>query len=362
MYAPVNSHPFGIKQEPMDDEEAGYETDEYYDEQGRKVVEIDYSKVDYVGQSVQVAPKREYVLDTNLTKSAINRGSLQPPRKKKKPIKLPNVAVNEIRYTMADMTPTIRDPRCNSSTDLACFWPVYVGNFKDHAVEQYFASHELHVRWYYRREDEYYREFQSKARLYDMLVYFVSERDAKLAIERCHRDSHKGYTLNVFPGREPVYFKEDRSVYAENMKSGRVFSEQFLEKHVRFICKVKVNCVVKFDMKNGALEFGRPEDVHKAQQKETIWTYLPVKGKLQKQRFLEKDVINQIEAVLVKDPYTLKVENKDKYMKLLLSGFRPCYDKEKRYRVVPLRRGPGKKTQKTLLLKKMKRKYGVDGF
>ncbi|XP_065088545.1 uncharacterized protein LOC135710016 [Ochlerotatus camptorhynchus] len=335
----VKTRPFSSlqpAQESTDDEEAGYETDEYFDEQGRKVVEIDYSKVDYVGPIVR------------------------PPRPPKKKRRQRNVALDEIRYTMDDMTPIIRDPRCNSNTDLACFWPVYVGNFKDTSVSQYFASRGLYVRWWYHRKDEYYREFQCKAQIFDMLVYFVSERDAKLAIERCHRDTHRGYTLNVFPGREPVYFKEDRSVYAEKMKSGRIFSEQFFEKHAKFICKVKVNCVVKFDMKHGALEFERPEDVLKAQKKERMWKYAPITWKLQKQRFLENDVLNQIEAFLVENPDTLKVKRNDKYMKLLLNGFRPFIDEGRQYRVVPLRQGPSKKTQMKLFQKKMKRKYGMD--
>lgn len=346
--------------------EAGYETDEYYDEQGRKVVEIDWSKVKYVGPpGVQVVPKQEHVQNIDFTKDDFGSQSLQlppPPAKKKKPKKQPNVAMDEIPYTIADLYPTIRDPRCTSSTELACFWPVYVGNFKDDDVAKFFASHGLHARWYFRREDAYYQEFQHPARLYDMLVYFVSERDAKLAIERCHRTFHKGFTLNVFPGREPVYFKEDRSVYAKNMKSGRIYSEQFFEKHVRFVCHVRVTCVVKFDMENGALEFQRPEHVLRAQQIDRMWTYLPVKEKLQKQRFLEKDVLAQIEALLVKEPSILKAKIGEKFTKLLLTGFRPAYDKDKKYRVIPLRRGPGKYAQRKLHLKKMVKMYGKDGF
>lgn len=324
----MSAHRSGIKRglESSDDEADGYETDEYYDEQGRKVVEIDYGKMRYI---------------------------VPPP---------PFVPLTEKQYTMEDMTPTVRDPLCQSSTMLACFWPVYVDNFKDHQISLYFASHGLHVRWWFRREDEYFKVFQNKAMLYDMLVYFVSERDAKLAVERCHRDTHKGYTLNVFPGREPVYFREDRSVYAKNMKSGRIYSEHFFEKHVKFTCKVQVNCVVKFDMKYGALEFKSPGFVPQAQRRERMWTYLPVQGKLQKQRYLEQDVLPQIEKFLAENPTTLDIRKTDQYMKKLLSGDRPYIDKDKKYRVVPYRRGPGKKTQMRLLEKKMKRKYGVDGY
>lgn len=330
----------------------GYETDEYYDEQGRRVVEIDYSTIDCIDlqaskQYVPIAPR---VLHFEVP---------MPSKKKRfKPIKVP---LSEIRYKMGDMTPTIRDPRCNSNTDLACFWPVYVGNFKDDDVANYFAYHGLHARWWFHRKDTYYREFQSPARLYDMLVYFVSERDAELAIKLCHRDIHKGYKLNVFPGREPVYFKEDRSVLAYNMKSGRIYSEHFFERHVSLICKVNVNCVVKFDMKNGALEFDSPSDVRKAQQTERMWTYIPVEGKLQKQRFLEKDVLSSIENILTQNPSTLKFKN-NKYAKMLLNGYRLYIDPKKKYKVIPLRRGPGKNAQIKLLRKKMIKKYGWHGF
>lgn len=260
---------------------------------------------------------------------------------------------------MADMRPTARDPLCTSSTNLACFWPVYVGNFKaaahagvDDKVQLYFASRGLHVRWcFQQRNDEYYGEFQRQAGLYDMLVYFVSERDAKLAIEWCHRDSFNGYTLNVFPGRYPVYFDRARSVRAENMKSGRIFSEHFFEKHVaRF--NVVVTCVVKFDMKNGALEFARPEDVGRAQRKERIWTYLPVTGQLQKQRFLEQDLLNGIETYLAGCPNALEPKQNDKNMRMLLEGRRPFVNPHAVHKVVPLRRGPSRQAQATKLKKK----------
>lgn len=260
---------------------------------------------------------------------------------------------------MADMRPTARDPLCTSSTNLACFWPVYVGNFKgaphaevDNKVKLYFASRGLHVRWCFQQQnDEYYGEFQRQAGLYDMLVYFVSERDAKLAIECCHRDSFNGYTLNVFPGRCPVYFDRSRSVRAENMKSGRIFSEHFFEKHVTRY-NVKVTCVVKFDMKNGALEFARPEDVARAQRRERIWTYLPVTGPLQKQRFLEKDLMQGIETFLAACPYALEPNLNDQYMRMLLEGRRPFVDPNAVHRVIPLRRGPSRQAQASKLKRK----------
>lgn len=264
-------------------------------------------------------------------------------------------------YILADMNPTARDPQCASSTNLACFWPVYVGNFKaaahaevDNKVQLYFASRGLHVRWCIQQIDDYYAEFQRPAGLYDMLVYFVSERDAKLAIEWCHRDSFNGYTLNVFPGRYPVYFDPVRSVHAQNMKSGRIFSEHFFEKHVKRY-DVEVDCVVKFDTKNGALEFAKSSDVIRAQTMERMWTYLPVTGQMQKQRFLEKDLMKEIETLLAGFPNALEPKQDDKYMKMLLQGQRPFVNPNVEHKVVPLRRGPPKHVQMKRFQQKQKK-------
>lgn len=326
-----------LKQEPTSDFEMDYESDEYYDEQGRKVT--DYGRtMEYRAATVRTVP---------------TVGTSAPKFGKKKGRSNRKVPLGEIRYTMDDMTPIVRDRLCPSTSELAYFWPVYVGNFKDDAVARYFATHGLHVRWFFRRRDPYYTAFQRKAGLYDMLVYFVSERDAELAIERCHRDTHKGYTLNVFPGRLPVYFAQDRSVYAERIKNGHVWSEQFFEKQVRNICKVKVSCVVKFNLQQGALEFERPGEVAKAQRKGGMWNFQPVRGYLRKQRFVEQDVLEEIEAILDHNPDTLRVKENDRIMSMLLRGFGPFIDQDKTYKVVPLNRGPTKAAKKKSLEKFM---------
>lgn len=307
---------------------------------------------------------------TNPTAGTSGHGSTSPlPRARR--ISNENEHTSHPGYTMDDMNPTERDQHCASNTNLACFWPVYVGNFKaafpdklGDTAKLYFASRGFHVRWCFHKTDAYYEEFQRKAGIYDMLVYFVSERDAKLAIEQCHRDSFRGYTLNVFPGRHPVYFDPNRSVHAQKMKSGRIFSEHFFEKHVKRF-NVVVDCVVKFDMLNGALEFAKQKDVIVAQKKERMWTYLPVTGKMQKQRFLEQDLIQEIEQFLMRYPDTLETNLTDKYMNMLLQGRRPFLD-DKVYRVVPLRRGPPKHVQQRRYIKKLqkrlKRKQRVDSI
>lgn len=300
----MSGEPSGSKRprEPSDDEADGYESDEYYDALSRKVVETD-------------------------------DGTL---KKGERPSYLPLTVTH---YSMADLNPTVRDPLCKSNiAKLACLWPVYVGNFKDTQVSLYFASRELHVRYWFRREDEYFRDFQLKAKLYDMLVYFVSERDAKLAVKLCHRATYKGYTLNVFPGREPVYFEADRTLCVRNMKSGRKFSEQFFEQRVRKLSRGEVKCVVKFDTATGAVEFERPEQAAQARRTDNLWTYEPVRGQLQKQRFLEQDVLPQIEKNVAERPNALNVSKKDDNWRKLLSGVRPNFTRHLKHKPVPCKK------------------------
>ncbi|XP_021697263.1 uncharacterized protein LOC110675786 [Aedes aegypti] len=127
-----------------------------------------------------------------------------------------------------------------------------------------------------------------------MLVYFVSERDADFAIRKCHREIYKGYPLNVFPGRESVYFDPSRSLQATRMKNERIYSELFFEKHVKFIQKSTVTCAVKFDTRSGAMEFASTADKAKVQFGERFFEFKPAPQRLRKQRFLEQDILDQI--------------------------------------------------------------------
>lgn len=310
-----------------------------------------YEEEDYDDQLDDQQEEDEFLIDDNNNDQRQPDNPLIPNRK-------PWVAKRV--YTTADLNPTVKDARCDSNWMLANLWPVYVGNFRvaspsqrDNQIREYFASKGLLVRWWFNQEDEYYFKNQIKAGLYDMLVYFVSEKDAELAIEHCHRDTFDGYKLNVFPGRKPSYFPKDRSIFYMKMKSGHVYSEEFFERRV--VRYGAVNCVVKFDEKTGAAEFVDPADKANVSVRERLWNPLPVPDNLKKQRFLECDLMNTIAAYLQSKPGELKEKENHKFTLMLLSGTIPVLNPNRPAHVAPIRRGPSKDYQMRQKAIKMKK-------
>lgn len=301
----------GIKQEPADDDESEHnKTDVYYDEDGRRVQDTNYGN----GNSHQVPAEK--------------RNNLPAPRGSNPRKGLPV----HPGYKWEDMNPIVRDPLCSTDSDLAYFWPVYVSNFRCanrndelDSVREYFASKGLHVRWWFRQKGRYFYEFQRVSGIYDMLVYFVSEYDTYLAIRMCHRDSYNGYTLNVFPGRVPVYFEPLRSVEIMKKAKDMVYSEQFYENHVKSVVpQATITSVVKFDTKRGAMEFKRRSDMTSAVEKVNQFRCKPIRVQQQKQRFLEDDLLGEIELQLASNANVLQPNPNDRYLRMLLKGNRPC--------------------------------------
>ncbi|XP_055642857.1 uncharacterized protein LOC129779416 [Toxorhynchites rutilus septentrionalis] len=257
----------------------------------------------------------------------------------------------ECNTYMQDVRNSTSDPRCDLNWPLASLCPVYVANFRDEhirrrdqRIREYFATKGLYVRCWFHRTDEYYLNFQNKAGLIDMLVYFSTEEEAQQAIRYCHRDRYKGYILNVFPGREPEYFPTNRSIYYRNMKSGRVHSEEFMERRVRRYGSVK--CVVKFDTTTGAAEFETNSDMMKVWNREKLWIPLAMPCNVKKQRFLEDDLRSQIADHLQKRPDFLGLYERDPIWEMLQRGEIPKLPKNsKQHSVQPLRRGPSKDAQ-----------------
>lgn len=189
------------------------------------------------------------------------------------------------------------------------------------AVRQYFAVRGYLVRWCFSRDDNYFRQFQRKANLYDGLVYFGSEREAMQVIRNCDNAIYNNYTMNVFPGRDPVYFKADRSIQYRNMPYGYVYSEEFLWRHlVRYGGGVRT--VVKFDIGNGAAEFYTPEQMQKAFAEERQFVPTPVAHDqaLQKQRYVESNVKDQILELLRQNPTTIELDLNDPFLQAIQTG------------------------------------------
>lgn len=295
----------------------GYESEEYYDEQGRKVQQTFYDD----GNSSLFDEQSDDDMDGGdfFEETGHRRGR---------------------NYSREDMTPTVRDPLCGSKTDLAYLWPVYVSNFRCaesgkllNSVKSYFVSKGLHARWHYRPVGGPFNDLQQTIGIYDMLVYFVSKYDACLALERCHRDVFRGYTLNVFPGRVPIYFDPDRSVRVWKKSRGVAYSEQFFEKIVQKVVPMPViSCTVKFDIMKGIMEFGSREDMTRAMATPKRFNWEPVSEPFQKQRFLENDLLREMELQLAPNPYALRLDLNDKYAQKLCKDIRPRKPKKRYYR------------------------------
>lgn len=295
-------------------------------------------------------------------------------------------------YDESDLKPVAVDGRCAADWPLAHLWPVYVGNFRCadctqcwNAIRHFFGSKGLLVHWFFQLNDDYYFQFQKKANLYDGLVYFGSEQDAQLALQ-CDHSIHNGYTLNVFPGRDPVYFPPDRSAMFREMRTGYVYSEEFFTRAL-VARHGAVRCVVKFDIKNGAAEFYSVAQAQKVFATERQFKPTPVGYlALQKQRYVESNLLQQIRNALRTNPSALPLTpadsiyrnlNQGNLPKALVCPGPPPYPRRGGHGggrgggsgsggstdIRPVRRGPSKYAQKTKLnakLRKMRREIERD--
>lgn len=273
-------------------------------------------------------------------------------------------------YDESELKAGAVDGRCQPGWPLAHLWPVYVGNFRcskksgcRDAIRLYFASKGLLVHWFVQLNDDYFYHFQLKANLYDGLVYFGSEQDAQLALQ-CDHSLYNGYTLNVFPGREPVYFPPDRSAMFMDIRSGYVYSEEFFTRAL-VARHGPVRCVVKFNIKNAAAEFYSVAQKQKLFTEERQFKPTPVGYRvLQKQRYVEANIMELIQKTLQANPTALPILPTDPVFRDLQQGILPhalvCTGPSD---IQPVRRGPSKRFQQTKLnnkLKKMRRQIERD--
>lgn len=318
---------------------------------GQSSVKMDAPNGEYTGCN-----EYDYSLDPDLP--MIPEAETPKP---KKPELENNIGYRPELYTDADLEAVQVDGRCPPNWPLAHLWPVYVGNFPCSnenqcykAIRHYFASKGLLVHWFFQLEDDYHRTFQRKANLYDGLVYFGSEEDATIALEFDHT-IHNGYTLNVFPGRDPIYFPSDRSAMFRDIRSGHVYSEEFFARALTARYG-GVRCVVKYDTKNGAVEFYSVDQKQKLFSKERQFPPVFVgRQTLQKQRFVEANIQHQITAHLGQNPNTFKMNQSDPIFRKLKMGVLPNPLPSPAPVIQPVRRGPSKFQQKKKFQNKLKR-------
>lgn len=235
------------------------------------------------------------------------------------------------KYEPSDLYPTVKDPACDPKWMLSSYWPVYVSNFKAQdweeetwceQVSDYFAYKGLLTRmiYFHQIEDEIFLEFQKKSQLLDMLVYFTCREDAENAIKTSHRDSYYGYYLNVFHGRQPEYFANERTVRLE-VSIQKSTSETFIENKLKSFGKIEV--VSKTSPDHAYVQFASVKDMLSAVGNQYLWRPYPLKNPVMKQRFVEGEVKMGIEWSMQSNDTFMDMQPSPEVLLSLLDGFRP---------------------------------------
>lgn len=235
-------------------------------------------------------------------------------------------------YTARDLKPRFLDPRCSQQFPLAAHWPVYLGNFlclgpteqQPTIVQEYFAVKGLLAPIVFARNirDDRFRSSQKQNRIYDFLVYFVSKQDANDAVAYCHRDTYHGHRLNVFPGRQPAYFDQTRSVKYVLVQNA-FCTEQIIENSLVSQTGVQIGCIIKHSDREVFVEYRTPHDLICAIQRNELAIPEKVKRGSVKQRFMEQDVEQEILARIAEDPYFIDMRPPTNILLALLRGRKP---------------------------------------
>ncbi|XP_058446165.1 uncharacterized protein LOC131427199 [Malaya genurostris] len=220
------------------------------------------------------------------------------------------------KYTEKDLNPTQRDPRCDADWPLACYWPVFVSNFKCKGnrndwhleVSDYFAYKGLLARMVHFRDmsDDVFKQCQRYTFLPDMLVYFTSQQDAMDAIRLCNRENYYGHRLNVVSGREADNFDNERSFRIKLLSNKSVLkTEQLFE--TKFARYNKVDCVFLHAVKEFVLQFANKNEMVSAACNVVNMIVVPLTGRVSKQRYLESDL---------KQELLDKIKSNDEFMEM----------------------------------------------
>lgn len=237
-------------------------------------------------------------------------------------------------YREKDFRPTEKDPRCKEDWPLAAFWPVYVSNFRLfhrfdsdtnclHAVHKYFAAKGLPSFMVFRWKDNFFSEYQKRVGLYDFLVYFCTEKDANRAIQWCNRESYYGHKLNVYNGRTPDLFAKPKSWRLKHLKAeDKLETETNLEQYLRRYGEVR--CVSKVDLDGVFVEFDKTfEDFESLFAEDRRIEATQVEGPVSRQRFVERDVEEEIQKALEAKPKLIKTRPRNFLLRSLKHGVIP---------------------------------------
>ncbi|XP_062550748.1 uncharacterized protein LOC134215617 isoform X1 [Armigeres subalbatus] len=234
------------------------------------------------------------------------------------------------RYTMADLRPTMPDPRCDPQFPLANYWPVYLGNFwcdvyQQHAarIQEYFGSKGLLVRMVFGRNpacDPYFYE-QRRCNCYDFLVYFVSRQDAENAVYYCNREMYYGHRLNVLSGRTPAPFDTSTSAKHTLAQPDRMkITEQGFERYIADTAGARVRCIVRHSKEDFLVQYASFEDRNNAIKNCNIAMPGLIAISQTKQRFLEQSVEMEIMQWVQENPSFMNMLPPDNVLQALLMG------------------------------------------
>ncbi|XP_053695629.1 uncharacterized protein LOC128743129 isoform X2 [Sabethes cyaneus] len=239
---------------------------------------------------------------------------------------------HQLQPSGTKLPPARRDNRCKADWPLGTFWPVYVGNFRlfhkrdgDHncwdAVQKYFASKGIPCFMVFRLKDQFYEEYQKVVGLYDMLVYFCCLKNAKLAVQLCNKELYYGYRLKVYSGREPNLFSNEKAWYFKAKKTEHKFeTEDKMEQYLSGFNTV--TGISKQDLDGVYVQFRV-----KIPLREDIITDqfdgFPVTQRVQKQRYIEKDVEQHILEEIARNPKFMIRRPRAVILKSLSNGIVP---------------------------------------
>ncbi|KXJ69458.1 hypothetical protein RP20_CCG026950 [Aedes albopictus] len=235
-------------------------------------------------------------------------------------------------YTEQDMFPTKIDPLCEiPDWPLATYWPVFLGGFRVESwiestwsvqISNYFACRGLLTRMmvFPRSRDDIFEKYQQNVLMLDALVYFTSKEDAKRAVATCHHQFYYGYRLNVLPGRFPLYYDPVRTIRFHKVGVDRVVERIVLRSLSKF---GDIDFLARYPRDDVVVEFASVEDMLCALRNQKRLRPQEVTGSTQKQRFVEQDVIRDIQDAMRQNYGFMTMQPEMEILVQLFTGQQP---------------------------------------
>lgn len=168
-----------------------------------------------------------------------------------------------------------------------------------------------------------FRRQQRKTLLQDMLVYFTCQEDAERAIRCCDKTTYYGHTLNVLPGRVPVYFDPERTVCFRVGKKSFHLTDTIVEQKLRYRGCDNIGTIVKYTDCEVFVEFDDGYSMRRAVAETKLWIPSMLSHPVKKQRYLEQDCKYQMMFMIQENPSFLDMVPPEYVLNDLLNGKLP---------------------------------------